>query len=656
MLLFEEQEKLRSDHQIQIFATDIDANAIAVARAGLYPAGIAADIEPQRLARFFAADATSGGYRIHKKIRDLVIFSEQDVIRDPPFSRMDLISCRNLLIYFDSELQRRLIPLFNYALRPGGVLFLGASEGLGNFSDYYSTIDRKAKLYLRREKVPDHGRAQPARYAVPASMTAWPRQRFATQPAPSSKQPLRELTERAILKMAVPSAVLVNSRGDILYLHGRTGMFLEPASGEPGASNVLKMARDGLQGPMGIALSRCASTLKPERVFDLHLQTNGHMVSADLAVHPLTVDSELPSDVPLFLIVVEATGKAVTAVQPTEAGSGRSERNASDADFLSLRQELQEKENWLQRTIEDLETSAEELKSSNEEMQSINEELQSANEELETSKEELQSVNEELTTVNAELQTTVVDLSRANNDMNNLLAGTGIGTVFVDHQLRILRFTPAATQVVNLIATDVGRPLTHIVSNVRDYSSMASDLREVLETLVPRERTVQSLDGRWYTLRIQPYRTLENVIEGAVISFVDISEIVEARESLRAANQKLSRLAVVVRDSRDAITVHDLDGKIQAWNPAATALYGWTEREAMCLNVRDRIPADTLDWELENFEKLQAGGLVRPYRAERLARSGNRLWVTITATALVDADAHVYAIATTECRMDAGET
>ena len=280
-------------------------------------------------------------------------------------------------------------------------------------------------------------------------------------------------------------------------------------------------------------------------------------------------------------------------------------------------------------------------------MQSVNEELQSTNEELETSKEELQSVNEELGTVNSELQTKVVDLSRVNNDMNNLLAGTGIGTVFVDHQLRILRFTPAANAITNLILTDIGRPVSHIVSNLVGYDRLVADVQAVLNTLPPKEVSVQTADGKWYTMRILPYRTLDNVIEGAVISFVDVTETVQIREALRDANE-LQRLAVVVRDAHDAITVQDLDGRILAWNPGAVRMYGWSEAEALLMNVRERIPPTLRGQALATLRQLSQAGILRPYLTERVTKRGDVMAVSIVSTALINDAGEVYAIATTE--------
>jgi two-component system CheB/CheR fusion protein len=280
-------------------------------------------------------------------------------------------------------------------------------------------------------------------------------------------------------------------------------------------------------------------------------------------------------------------------------------------------------------------------------MQSVNEELQSTNEELETSKEELQSVNEELATVNAELQTKVADLSRANNDLNNLLAGTGIATIFVDHRLRILRFTPTASAIINLILSDVGRPVGHLVSNLVGYNRLVADAQAVLDTLIPKEVEVQTTAGQWYTLRIQPYRTLDNVIEGVVITFVDITEMERTREALRQANDLL-RLAVVVRDAHDAITVQDLEGRILAWNPGAVRMYGWSEAEALTMNVRDQIPQGLREQALAKVHQLSRAEIMEPYRTQRIAKDGTVVEVWMTATALVNEAGQKYAIATTE--------
>jgi len=324
------------------------------------------------------------------------------------------------------------------------------------------------------------------------------------------------------------------------------------------------------------------------------------------------------------------------------------------AQIAALRDELRAKDEYLQSTHEELESSNEELKSSNEEMQSVNEELQSTNEELETSKEELQSVNEELSTVNNELNLKVDDLSCLNNDMNNLLAGTGIATVFVDHQLRILRFTPTASQLINLINSDVGRPVGHIVSNLVGYTSLVADAQAVLDTLMPKDVQVQTTDGAWFTLRIRPYRTLDNVIEGAVITFSDISELKRIEAALEQANRR-ARLAVVVHDAFDAITMTDLEGRILAWNPAAERLYGWTEAQALTMTLRERIPATLVDEAMSRLKQLSEGQLLGLYPTQRLTQSGSIVDISLLATALIDANGKVYAVTTTE-RLRQSET
>ena len=524
ILLAERMEALKRSFKVQVFATDIDSQAVATARAGLYPAGIAEDISPERLARFFTVEPDGSAYRIHKGIRDMLVFSEQDVIKDPPFSKLNLISCRNLLIYMGGDLQKKLIPLFHYALNPGGFLFLGTSETVGEFGDLFTSLDRKSKLYQRKDDFHCAWRTAPVRFFPPATPLEETLPRVAGKKAAHGKPPLRELTEQTLLQQLALSAALVNGRGDILYLHGRTGMYLEPPPGEAGVANILNMARDGLRHDLTKALHRAAGTKEIVRHPGLRVKTNGDFTRVDLTVHPVSPDPAGAMAVPLYLVMLEDSPSSddgptrQAASQSVGEGAGGPDFE-SDVRIATLQRELRDKEEYLHAANEELETSNEELKSSNEEMQSVNEELQSTNEELETSKEELQSINEELATVNAEMQTKLSDLSRANNDMNNLLAGTGIATVFVDLGLRILRFTPAATRIINLILRDVGRPVGHIVSNLVGYDRLVTDVQAVLDTLVPKEMEVQTTAGAWYTMRIQPYRTLDNVIEGAVHHF-----------------------------------------------------------------------------------------------------------------------------------------
>ena len=647
ILLLERMEASKASFTVQLFATDIDSRAIATARAGRYPASIAADLSPERLARFFTAEADGGGYRIHKSLRDLLVFSEQDVIKDPPFSKLDLLSCRNLLIYLGAELQKKLIPLFHFALKPDGWLFLGTSEGVGDHDALFRALDRKAKIFQRKAELHGPTRASFNRFASPSLVmdtTAQPASLRSPAKSPASEsQTLREMTERTLLAQVIAAGALVNAHGDILYLHGRTGLFLEPSPGAAGINNILKMAREGLRRELTTTLHKAAATRETSASPGLRVKTNGHFTTVNLTIRPVTTGPGASTESPLFLVILEEVPEGRAISDPASVSHGHPPDAGVDGDarMVALRAELVAKEESLQSTIEELESSAEELKSSSEEMQSVNEELQSTNEELETSKEELQSVNEELATVNTELQTKVFDLSRANNDMNNLLAGTGIGTVFVDFQLRILRFTPAVSSIINLIPTDVGRPVAHVVTNLVGYTSLVADVKAVLETLAPREVEIRSLAGRHYTLRIQPYRTLDNVIEGAVITFQDVTELVESRESLR-------RLAVVVRDAHDAITVKDLEGRILAWNPGAVRMYGWTEAEALRMHASDRIPPSAQEQEVEQLLQLSRAKILAPFHTQRLTKSGQIVEVTLILTALVNEAGVMYAVATTE--------
>lgn len=642
ILLAERQAAMKQHFGLQIFATDIDPRAIEFARAGRYPASIAADISPERLSRFFTAEP-GGGYRVKKSIRSTLIFSEQNLIMDPPFSKLDLISCRNVLIYMGPELQQRLIPMFENALYPGGYLFLGTSETIGASNESLTLVDHKAKVYrCSSNPRPWSGRSRQTRFFTPGSA---PEAGAAKGPI-GAKTSLRNLTEQAILRQFGLAGALVNPSGDIFYLHGRTGMFLEPAAGEAGTPNVIKMAREGLGRELAFALRTAESTGETVRCWGLRVKTNGSFTFVNLSVSSLA--GSAAGEVPLFFVLLEAVPGE--ANESALLGPG----DSTDERIVALQHELQAKEEYLQSTNEELETSNEELKSSNEEMQSMNEELQSTNEEMETSKEELQSANEELAIVNSELQTKIKGMAQAHNDIVNLLGGTGIGTVFLDLKLRIRRFTPSVTTLINLIPGGVGRPIGHVVSNLVGYDQLEGDARAVLDSLVPQETEVQTKAGQWYRLSILPYRTLENVIEGVVITFVEITETVHTREALRKANG-LARMAVIVRDAHDAITMQDLEGHILAWNAGAVRMYGWSEAEALAMNALDRIPVERRVDALDKLRQLSQARVLEPYQTKRLTKSGAVLTVSIVSTALVDEQGSLYGIATTEWVSDGEE-
>jgi two-component system CheB/CheR fusion protein len=447
----------------------------------------------------------------------MVVFAEQNLIKDPPFSKLDLVSCRNVLIYMDQVLQKKILPLFHYTLVDNGMLFLGTSETIGEFSNLYSPVDVKWKIFERK--------GLPSRLEYPG-MPLYdipPEVQREILPKPLTEANIRQLAEDLILSDYTPPSVLINEKLDIVYFHGKTDIYLAPPSGEP-SFNILKMSREELRYRLSTIFHKAMKQKKTVITEGLQLRHNGDVITFDLIVRPLK-NQRLKEN--LMLVVFEPQ------VPPTEKDRKSKKKVAIKMDeeprLLALEQELSSTKEYLQTTIEELETSNEELKSTNEELQSTNEELQSTNEELETSREELQSTNEELETVNSELQNKVDELSRANDDLSNLLASTEIGTIFLDSDLRIKRFTPHVTGLFNLIKSDLGRPISDITSNLR-YKDISGDSKKVLRSLQGLELDVQSKDGRWYSMRIIPYRTLENVIDGVVITFFDITEIKTARE------------------------------------------------------------------------------------------------------------------------------
>jgi two-component system CheB/CheR fusion protein len=641
------QEKLESlSHndipsgiKVQVFASDINQLAIERARQGFFPESIAKNISPARLERYFNFDAKTHTYRIQKRIRNTIIFSEQDVIKDPPFSKLDLISCRNLMIYMGPTLQKKMIALFHYALNPDGFLFLGTSETIGGMSSLFTVLDRKQKLYQRA----NHSyMAKNVSATLPAPPTAAAQQ--SGQKAMRYHIPLQELAEKALLQQVVQAGVLVNRKGDILYLHGRAGMYLEPVTGGLDSYNILKMAREGLQAELIVALHKAVSANDSVRSSGLRVKTNGHFSQVNLSISPVAGDLATESTSTLFMVVLEDA-----AIQP-ETSTGVATTSGSlesNAQIAKLEQALLVKDSFIQSASEEQQAAYEELKSVNEELQSINEELQSTNEELETSKEELQSVNEELATTNAELQTKALESSHLNNDMNNLIVGTGIATIFVDLKLNILRFTPGLTKIISLIESDIGRPLKHFTSTLSVYNQLENDLQSMLHSLIPREVEVQTIDGSYYMLRMLPYRTTDNRIEGAVINFINITEHKQAELSLKKANDQL-RLATVVRDANDAILLQDLDGNIMAWNGAAQRLYGWSETEALALNIAKLVPEGLQKKELNRIKQLSQKEILETYETKRLTKDGSVIAVWLTATALINETGEVYAIATTE--------
>lgn len=556
MLLRELADELRRELVVQIYSTDIDADAIAVGRAGLYPPNIAEDVSPERLRRFFIKEEK--GYRVRKEIREMVVFALQSVIKDPPFTRLDLLCCRNLLIYLEPDLQDRLMPIFHYALKPGGVLCLSPSESIGSHQDLFDPIERKFNIY----------RAKPSlasRRALLSSRIAW---------APESHTPelgvagprlregsVAELARRALLQSFAPASVLTELNGDIVYVHGETGPYLRLAPGQP-SHNILDMARDSLQLELREALHQATAEGMPlpEREITVRDKDDLHTVALSVRVlHGPGAGHKL------LLISFRAVQRPAVRRGARKSKAGES---AEARRIEELERELVLSKQNMGAMVEEQQASNEELQSTNEELQSTNEELQSTNEELETSKEELQSVNEELVTVNSELHSKVEQLTSMQDDMKNLLDNISVGAIFLDRRLMIRRFTHDAASVYRLVATDIGRPLADIRSQLKDVDLLA-DARTVLDTLVSVEREVQAGDT-WYLARIQPYRTMDNVIDGVVLTFNDVTERVHT-----IADRRARELAEAIVDTvRDPLVVLDQALRVVAVNRAYTSRFG----------------------------------------------------------------------------------
>src|SRR6266542_2865386 len=512
---------------LQIFATDLDRHAIEKARQGVYPANISSDVSPHRLSRFLVKQQ-DGTFRVNKEIRETVILAQQDVTREPPFTRMDIVVCRNLLIYLESELQRRLIPLFHYSLQPGGILFLGTSETISGMTGLFGSVDQKLRIYRRKESSTRLDSVGVPSFFSPALTAAAPELGVA-----KASVNLQGAADELILRQFGPAAALVNEKGDILYTNGRTGKYLELAAGKANW-NVFAMAREGLRYAVSRALQKATRQKRAIIVRGLSVGTNGGSQGVDLTIKPLQEPGALRGT---CLIVFHEVATA-----PAAGDRGKHGRRAPQLARLGeLEREVKQLHHELRSTREDMQTSQEELRSANEELQSTNEELQSTNEELTTSKEEMQSMNEELQTVNAELQGKVNELSRASNDMKNLLESTEIATLFIDSSLCIRRYTEQATRFLRLIPTDVGRPITDVTTDLV-FPGLPDAVAQVLRSLVPLQKEITTTDGRWFSTRVMPYRTLDDVVDGAVITFMDITAAKRLEAELRGGRERFGAL------------------------------------------------------------------------------------------------------------------
>ncbi|MBE0557987.1 MAG: PAS domain-containing protein, partial [Proteobacteria bacterium] len=563
ILLAEAMERRGGKTNFQIFATDADLAALATARTGSYPVEeVGGNVAAERLKRFFSR--RDGHYQVIKRIRERVVFAAQNITADPPFSRLDLIVCRNLLIYLDQQVQRKIIALFHFALRNGGFLFLGNAETIGDREDLFEPASKKWRIYRRigvghrtNVEIPARpaGDAQPVFFKSPAAIAM-------------HRPSLTSMAQQTLLDRFAPACVMIDRKLQVLYVHGMIENYLTIPAGEL-TTRIVDMAREGLRVRLRGAIAKCIESGRPV-AFTARTKRGEKSVPVRATVSPLRHLRETDG---LLLITFEDQ-------RSPAARSGRP--GALDGDVRQLADELKITREELQSTIDQLEGSNDQLKASNEEVMAANEELQSANEEMETSKEELQSLNEELNTINVRLQEKVDELESANNDVVNLLASTSIATLFLDKQSRIKRFTPAVTRLMSLIPSDLGRPIGDILMRFTD-EALLDDARRVLVDLAPLSREVQADDGRWYIRRIMPYRTQDDRIEGVVLTFVDVAEIKQAEEALRKALERAAWLARFPEENPNPVMRTAVDGTVLYCNPASIKNGEWACSVGNCL-------------------------------------------------------------------------
>jgi two-component system CheB/CheR fusion protein len=607
ILLREQMMQHDLSGRVQIFATDIDDRALAIGRNGIYRDAIARDVSPERLERFFVRDGDT--YRIVKDIREMCIFSIHNLIKDAPFSKLDLVSCRNLLIYLDASLQSRVLQLFHFALRQRGFLFLGPSENVSQQPKLWSRVNARLRLFKARPV--ETGRLK---LDLPVA-TAIHRDAFEPgkrAPAQADKDTMSRRAQR-IVESYAPASVVIDETFEILHFSGRSGRILQPSPGTA-SLNLFNIVEPALRPDLRTLIHQAMSGGRRASREGLSIAVDGGVQAINVVAEPLPAADSEPR---LCVLIFQEVGapKAAPAATPDARSDPR-----RDETIRHLESELVSTRERLQTTIEELETSNEEMKSSNEEFQSVNEELQSSNEELETSKEELQSVNEELETVNAELISKVETLDRAISDRKNLLESTQIATLFLDNDLRVKSFTPAMTEIFRLIEADLGRPITDIVTRI-DYEHLPRDVNRVLRTLTRIEQEVALADGSaGYIMRILPYRTVDNVIDGVVVTFVDITERKKNEEAV-------ARLAAIVASSQEAIIGMSSDGVITTWNGGAERTYGYSAAEAIgrpLALIMSKDSGDDMRQMIARARRSTTGAVVE---IERLTKDGRKIFV-----------------------------
>lgn len=601
ILLAEYADRLSEAPTFQIFATDIDERVIAEGRECRYPATISLDVSPERMRKFFVKEENL--YRIKKELREKVLFASHNLTRDPPFSRLDLISCRNLLIYLNRQMQERVLEVFHFALRPGGYLFLGASESADAMPAQFSAIDKKNRIYQRGARV------STLRDTAGLVAPRWPI-RIPDIGSGANIRSAGQLHEEVVERLAPPS-VLIDDDYNIIHASAHVGRYLQVSGGEP-SHNLLRLAHPDLRLDLRSALlevkARDGVGVIESRGLSIKLE--GQLRAVTITVR--SVPATMRPDSGAFLVTFDEMASTAAPIPDQQAES----KNGVTEAAARLEGELQRTKDQLRVTIEQYETSTEELRASNEELQAINEELRSATEELETSKEELQSVNEELTTVNQEYKDKIDEVGRANSDLQNLMDSIDIGIVFLDRGLQIKRYTPQIQQLFNITATDIGRPLQHFTHNL-EYDSMTQDADDALRTLRSIEREVRSTDGRWHLVRVRPYRSMSDRIDGVVFTFVDITERKASEEQLRQQAATLLEQAQMLDLAQ--VLVLDESHRIILWNAGCEQLYGYSSAETLGKNAHELLktefplPLAELEAQLHRFGQWQ-GELVHSTR------------------------------------------
>jgi two-component system CheB/CheR fusion protein len=626
MVILDELYAAGKSCTVNIFASDVNREAFSIARLGTYEQSIAADVSSQRLQRYFVQEKDH--YRARSILRDTVVFAEHNLLADPPFSRLDLISCRNMMIYFDPDAQKKMIALFHYALREGGFLFLGGAETVGDREDLFRTVSRKFRIYARIGG--ELGKAAELRLDAARSRSLNP---VTVPPSRATATRFTELAQQVILDRCAPASVVINQKDEILYTCGRIEDYLKEPAGIM-HTLLLSWLTESMRAKLRVALRAARTTDRVVTLARVRIHSGNARGLADITVETLKSPRRLEGFSLITFRSVQTAAAAKAAV-PTEQIPAE-----DDSMARQLEDELRATREELETNIDQLATANEDLRASNEEVTSGNEELQSTNEELETSKEELQSLNEELSTVNGEFQEKVDELQTKTNDLNNLISSTEIATIFLDRKFNIKWFSGSSTRLLNLRASDIGRPIGDLAIKFIGVH-LLRDAKRVIHKLTPLEREIRGREGHWYLRRMLPYRTTDNHIGGLVITLVDI-------HSSKLAEEKLRRMAAVLRDCNDAVTVQDFDGRILAWNHGAEIMYGYTEQEALRRNGLAMIPSSRRSEMRAVFRQLKRRKKILPMEIQRRTKDGKILDVWLTISALLDDDGHPTAVATTE--------